>query len=122
MHDDVIDPAALRRLLNAIGGDPDDFAELVEDYLTGVPDLVADLHAAAGSMDWERVCRAAHTLKSNATDFGATRLADLCAGLEAAARKGPVESPKAVIAEIEAAEVLARQALLQIAVEDLSDA
>ncbi len=122
MHDGTIDFGALRRLLNAIGGDPEDLAELVEDYLSGAPGLLADIQAATETMNWERVRRAAHTLKSNARDFGAIRLADLCANLEAVARKGPVESAEAIIEKINAEETEARRVLRQVAVEDLSGA
>jgi HPt (histidine-containing phosphotransfer) domain-containing protein len=120
MDDGLIDRAALRRLLEVIGGDPEDFAELVDDYFAGAPELVASIRAGADSGDWEAVYRAAHTLKSNAKDFGALRLAALCATLESAARQGAVDSPEVVIAEIEREEAAARQALQAIRVSDVA--
>jgi HPt (histidine-containing phosphotransfer) domain-containing protein len=119
MHEEAIDLAALRRLLDVIGGDPDDFAELVDDYVAGAPDLTAEIRSAASSTDWATVCRAAHTLKSNARDFGAMRLATLCASLETASRQGRLESPESVISEIEIEEAAARQALRKISVDDV---
>lgn len=121
MHEGSIDLAALRRLLDVIGGDAGDFAELVDDYAAGAPELVAKIRDAASSMDWESVFRAAHTLKSNAKDFGAHRLAALCANLETAARQGRVEQPETLISEVESEEVTARQALQNISVNDLPD-
>ena len=121
MHDEVIDLAALHRLLEVIGGDPDDFAELVGDYVGSTPALAAKIHDAADSMDWETVFRTAHTLKSNARDFGAKRLATLCESLESSSRQGNVDSLEAVISEIEIEEAAARQALQEIRVEDVLD-
>jgi len=119
MHEKAIDLSALRRLLEVIGGDPDDYAELVGDYIGSTPNLAAEICNAAGSMDWETVFRTAHTLKTNARDFGAMRLATLCASLEAAAKQGCVESPEAIISEIEIEEAAARQALQEIRIEDV---
>lgn len=119
MHEETIDLSALRRLLNVIGGDPDDFAELLEDYLSGAPALAAEIGNSAGAKDWETVCRAAHTLKSNARDFGASRLAMLCSELETASRQGRVELPEKLISEIEIEEEATRQALRKIKVIDI---
>jgi PAS domain S-box-containing protein len=74
----VLDPKALERL----GSTPSDrefTAELVDAFLREAPALLHSLRGAD-------VGRAAHTLKSNARTFGATKLAQLCAELEAIAK------------------------------------
>lgn len=78
-----IDHAALRRLLKLMGNDTDELAELVADYVSEAPDLARRIGAAAESGDRDAFRIAAHTLKSNARDFGAVRLGTLCASAEA---------------------------------------
>jgi len=119
MNEETLELAALRRLLEVIGGDPEDFVELVNDYLGSTPNLVTQIQKAAALSDWETVFRTAHTLKSNARDFGAFRLANCCASLESAARQGYVELPTILISEIEIEELAARQVLQRISVKDL---
>jgi HPt (histidine-containing phosphotransfer) domain-containing protein len=51
----------------------------------------------------EPLQRAAHTLKSNGANFGATAFAQLCREMEAAARVGALEDAAARLAQIEAA-------------------
>lgn len=45
--------------------------------------------------------RAAHTLKSNAQVFGATRLAELCRELEATAKGGTLAGASGLVEQIE---------------------
>lgn len=69
MSAEVIDKGALRRLLDVIGGDPEDRDELLEDDRSTGPEIVGTIGAAAIAGDLEAVRIAAHTLKSNARDF-----------------------------------------------------
>ncbi len=119
MIDETIDLGALRRLLKVIGGNQEDLAELMEDYASDAPTLIARMRDGAGSSDWVTVFQAAHTLKSNARDMGAQRLSDLCAALEEEARDGPVDGAEARVAEIAVAEEAARRALCLIRLSDL---
>lgn len=117
MRDDAIDRDALRRLLDLVGGDPADLEELLEEYLQAAPALAATLTGAAARGDLGAMRIAAHTLRSNARDFGAHHLSQLCATLEAACRSGALSASEAeaAAAEISAAEARARQALLALA-------
>ena len=119
MTDGIIDIAALRHLLEAIGGDPEDLDELFEDYRSEAPDLVAQISEAAAAGDLERLRIAAHTLKSNARDFGSMRLSALCEELEHECRTGAVANPLGMAETIAAAEIAARQALGEIRANDL---
>ncbi len=119
MADGSIDLAALRRLLEVIGGDRDDLSELIDDFLSGAPELVAQMSAAAAAADIEALRRAAHTLKSNAQDFGAMRLAALCAALEGTCREGPHPEAAASVAMIAEEEEKARTTLRALNVENL---
>jgi PAS domain S-box-containing protein len=100
-EDGVLDPEALERL-RVTSGDPDFTAELVEAFLGDAPALVEVLRGAREKAEAEHVRRAAHTLKSNAELFGATRLAELCRELEAAARSGALAGTAELAAGIDA--------------------
>ena len=78
MTDDrqVVDPAALDRLLEMTGGDPEFLRELITTYLEdGAAQLVAMGEAAAAG-DAEALVRPAHSLKSNSASMGADHLRD----------------------------------------------
>lgn len=120
MTDDVIDTTALTRLLQTIGGDVDDLRELVDDYEEDAPALVAVILEAAGAGDDEAMRVAAHALKSNARDFGAACLSDLCEDLERACREGgPVDAMRAA-EKIAAVEREARCALGEVDLDALA--
>jgi histidine phosphotransfer protein HptB len=116
--DDTIELPALKRLLEVIGGDLGDLSELIDDFINGAPELVAQMQAATAAGDTTALTRAAHTLKSNAKDFGAVRLAAMCAELERASREGAVPDAAASIEAIAREEAAARRALGALNVED----
>lgn len=118
MNEETIDPAALRRLLDAIGGDPEDLTELIEDYCEAAPELAGSISASADAGDVEKARIAAHTLKSNARDFGAHRLSSLCAAVEQSCRDGAPpdrETAAAIVAE----EAEARRVLASLHADDI---
>ena len=120
MIDMVIDTAALARLLQAIGGDVNDMRELVGDYEEDAPALVAAIAEAASVGDGDSMRVAAHSLKSNASDFGAARLSELCADLERDCREGGPLNATDAIEEIAAAEREARRVLGEVDLDALS--
>ena len=83
-----IDRDALKKLLDIVGGDPEDLAEFIEDFLEIAPDLVGDMKAGQSAGDWDKVRIAAHTLKSNAKDLGAPKLSELSKALEDQCKAG----------------------------------
>lgn len=119
MSDDVIDRSALRRLLKLIGGDPEDLGDLLRDYQDQAPELASRIGAAARSNDLEALRIAAHTLKSNARDFGAMRLSAICEELEQECRSGAIADPVSKADAIASEEAAARQALGNVAAEDI---
>jgi histidine phosphotransfer protein HptB len=78
----VIDPSALNALLEATGGDPDFLGEMIDVFLADAVELLAVMDEALVGGDTEALRRAAHSLKSNAATFGATRLLALARQLE----------------------------------------
>ena len=93
--------AALARLEASVG-DPEFVAELIGDFLAGLPGQLAALRSA----DAEEMYRIAHTLKSNAATFGADALGVACRVLEAAAADGAAGAHELIErVELEAARV-----------------
>lgn len=100
MADDVIDEVALNRLLRALGDDPEDLYELIDDFAEIGPQLVGELQVAAQSSDWKSMRVSAHSLKSNAREFGAKHLEQLCQILEKESNEETVTEPEVQIEQI----------------------
>jgi PAS domain S-box-containing protein len=87
-----VDVEVLRRLVASLGeGGGDAVRGLIETFRTNAPDLVASLHRGAEDDDAESVRVAAHTLKSNASMFGASSLAGVARQVEASASGGSLD-------------------------------
>jgi hypothetical protein len=86
-----VDQAALDRLLEMTGGDPEFLDELIQTYLDDAVVQLEAMRAAVDADSPEELIRPAHSLKGNSANVGATRLEDLCRQLETDARAGSVE-------------------------------
>jgi HPt (histidine-containing phosphotransfer) domain-containing protein len=80
-----------------MGGDDAFVAELIDQFVTDSPALLAAARKGLEARNAEEVRRAAHTLKSNAATFGANELADRSRSLETAAKVGELDSGEASI-------------------------
>jgi len=89
-----IDISALLRLRDVIGGDAEDVEEFINDFSHIAPELVGKLVSGVEHGDWNAVKISSHTLKSNSRDFGANKLAELCASLEKESAEGEVADAK----------------------------
>jgi CheY-like chemotaxis protein/HPt (histidine-containing phosphotransfer) domain-containing protein len=87
----AVDAAVLTRLAESMGGDDAFVTELIEQFVTDSPPLVAAARKGLEAGDAGEVRRAAHTLKSNAATFGANELSDRSSRLEAAAKAGTLD-------------------------------
>ncbi len=76
----AIDPHVFDELQANAGADF--VAELVDTFGAEAPPLFAEMRSALAADAAERFRRAAHSIKSNASTFGATRLAALARELE----------------------------------------
>ena len=74
---------------------------------------------AARANDLDALRIAAHTLKSNARDFGAMRLSVMCEELEQECRNGAVADPVSKADAIVSEEAAARETLNNVAAEDI---
>lgn len=103
MPEPTLDRASLDELLAMIGDDPVLYADLLDTFLADAARYLAELRAASeAGADADALVRPAHTLKSNARNVGASRLAELCADLEADARGGAVANVEARVAAVSA--------------------
>jgi HPt (histidine-containing phosphotransfer) domain-containing protein len=102
LNGSAVDPQALRRLVASVGDDEAFVADLVETFLTDAPGLLADMRTGVARGDAEAVRRAAHTLKSNASTFGAGGLAEKCRVLESDAKESSIEATADLAAQIDA--------------------
>jgi PAS domain S-box-containing protein len=93
----AVDAAVLARLAESMGGDEAFVAELVEQFVSDSPALLAAARRGLETGDAEQVRRAAHTLKSNAATMGAGELADRSRTLELAAKAGELGNGAASI-------------------------
>ena len=111
MTEPIIDPAALEKLREVIGGDPEDLAELIDEFHAVTPEVLASMKSAADANDFEALRISAHSLKSNSRDFGAVALALSCETLERDCRNGSVDDPVARVSLIDTQLKEARAAL-----------
>ncbi len=117
MTDDrpVVDQAAIDRLLEMTGGDPEFLRELIVTYQEDAVAQLSAMRDATARGDAEALVRPAHSLKSNSASMGADRLADLCRALEADARAGRLDGAAERVAEASAEFERVRAALDTIA-------
>jgi PAS domain S-box-containing protein len=108
----VLEPAALGRLRETVGGE-EDLAELVALFLQDSARLVGELRRSVEAGRTEEARRHAHTLKSTAASFGASRLTELCRRIEALAEGGTVEEAVGLMAGVDAEFSRVRVALTQ---------
>ena len=102
----VIDPHAFGELQANAGADF--VTELVDTFAEEAPMIVAELRSALADGSAERFRRAAHSLKSNSSTFGATHLADLARALEIGALPADAAGIDALAGELEATVVVLR--------------
>jgi HPt (histidine-containing phosphotransfer) domain-containing protein len=108
---EVVDRAVLDGLLQTVGGDRAFLAELIDSYLDDTPRQLALMRRALEVGNAEELQRAAHTLKSNSSSFGATTLSSMCKELEALSKSGELTGAAEQIEEIEAGYTKVKYAL-----------
>ncbi len=98
-----LDPAALQRLSDMVGGEPDLLIELINSFFEDGDSLIVALREALEQSDTSVLHRAAHTLKSLAANFGANTLSGLCKDLEEMSKSGILEEADNYITQAEIA-------------------
>jgi CheY-like chemotaxis protein len=109
--EDDFDPSALNKLLNLVGGNKADLAELIRSFLDETPPLLLDLRRALEANDAELFRRAAHTLKSSARDFGAIQLSQLSQQMEILSKEKTLDGASDLVSRAEVTYELVKAAL-----------
>ena len=76
------------------------FADIVEEFLQGMPECIERLEAALAGADFENLRRQAHQLKGSGGGYGYPDLTDLAARVEQHAIAGQLEACAAGLAEL----------------------
>lgn len=115
MNDDVIiDREVLDKLLEAVGGDGEFLAELLETYFADTPQQFSTMQAALADGNSEEFRRAAHSLKSNSANFGAMDLSQKAKKLEEMGKSGNLDQAEVSLSDIEAEYLRVKSALEKI--------
>jgi HPt (histidine-containing phosphotransfer) domain-containing protein len=96
---ELIDRTMLDSLLETVGGDFAFLAELVQEYFDDSPQQFSAMQQALNTGNTEGFRRAAHSLKSNSANFGATGLAQLCKQLEDLGKAGNLDSASELLVQ-----------------------
>jgi len=99
VSDHPIDTKIFDNLRELMGND---FIELLNVFLSSVPDQLASLKESANKSDSDGISRTAHSLKSSSGNLGALALCECCSDLESWARTGKTEGSMKSIEKIEA--------------------
>lgn len=90
---DVINMEVVEELLSLTGeGDPELLVDLIQMYLEDAPHKLSEINAGLADRDWDRVERAAHSLKGSAGNLGAIFVQEDCEILQVASRKHELAS------------------------------
>jgi PAS domain S-box-containing protein len=111
----LLDAVALERLREMVGGDAQILIELIDTFLEDGPHLLADMRQAVEREDVAGLRLAAHGLKSNSADFGATVLSELCRELEMMGKAGVLEGAFERLEQAEVEHERVRAALVEVA-------
>ena len=107
-----VDPAAIERIRGLqSAGRPDILGELIELFLDHAPGQITALRDAAAQGAVADLRRVAHTMKGDASSWGATALVGACLTLERLAAGGTTEGAEPLIVDVERAFGAVRDAL-----------
>ncbi|MEP6924851.1 MAG: ATP-binding protein [Pyrinomonadaceae bacterium] len=107
-----IDLNVLSSFSNLVADNPKFLDELLDLFLSDATKNVQSLQALTNEGKWREIALLAHRMKGSCGTFGANRLYDLCAELEAKCRKENVENISQIVSEI-AAEFICVKDFLQ---------
>ena len=97
-----IDQSAIDNLLTSVGGDTAFVSDLIGEYFTDTRIQFGNMQQALDAGDVDSFRRAAHSLKSNSANFGATQLAALCRHLEDLAKANNLSDASDILHEAQA--------------------
>jgi len=116
LNSPIIDPEAIANLRSLSPEDGDAFLkEILGIFMEDTPERISELHASRASGDAVAFTRAAHNIKGSSCNVGATELHTVAEQLEHRSRQHGLENVEALVAELEAAFIRAREELGKLA-------
>lgn len=111
----VLDMAVVEELLSfADEGDPELLLDLIQMFLEDGPNKVRAVTDGLVAGDFEKMERAAHSLKGSSGNLGARLLQDVCEQMQQASRNHQLEETRRLAAELVASYAAAEQALREL--------
>lgn len=114
--DVVLDMSVVEELLSfSDDGDPELLLDLIQMFLDDGPEKVRAVHEGLQTGDFDKMERAAHSLKGSSGNLGARLLQDACEKIQIATRAKRLDESRDLATELDAkfaeAEVALRQLL-----------
>ena len=81
-------------------GDPELLIDLIQMYLQDSPNKLAEINAGLEAQDYERVERAAHSLKGSAGNLGAVLVQRDCDQLQQASRRHELDAIRTGVSDL----------------------
>jgi HPt (histidine-containing phosphotransfer) domain-containing protein len=100
--DPALDRSKIRELLDLTGGEVEWLKDLMDTYLQDTRTRLDELAGLVAAGSGDRIQRSAHGIKGSSSNIGATRMADLCAGMEHHAKLGDKPATVTQLALLEA--------------------
>ncbi len=98
-----VDEAVIDQLASITDGQGDSvLGELLNAFLSAVPERLDTLDLAVAGGDAEAVAEQAHALTGSAASFGAVGMADLCRELRVVAVRGDMDGATHLVRELQA--------------------
>lgn len=110
----ILDPLVLQELLECCGGDWDFMADLAGTFYDDTANLLQEAQQAWQAGDADALRRAAHSLKSNAANFGADVMRQMCKDLEDLGKAGDLSDAGERLEQIGAEFEQVRSALQEV--------
>ncbi|MCR9244506.1 MAG: Hpt domain-containing protein [bacterium] len=99
--DNVLDMSIVEELLSfADDGDPELLVDLIQMFLEDGPSKVRSITEGLEEGDFEKVERAAHSLKGTSGNLGAKFLQDSCEAMQLASRNQEMENVRTLTPQI----------------------
>jgi HPt (histidine-containing phosphotransfer) domain-containing protein len=117
---ELLEPEALDRLRNMVGGETAMLALVIESFLDDSPRLMAALWQAAAQKNGQAIYVAAHTLKSLGDTFGATTFAHMCRAIERSGKAGSLDGIAEQLRQLEQAYIQVKSALVSLQQEQMA--
>jgi len=111
----VLDMSVVEELLSfSDDGDPELLLDLIQMFLDDGPEKVRAVHEGVLAGDFDKMERAAHSLKGSSGNLGAHLLQDTCEKIQVATRQRQLDESRQLASELDAKFAEAESALRRL--------